>query len=616
MGSTFQSPGISASLVGWGGQRDASALKDDAIEMPRINAARGESKKDLSHPDMQANGPDHSDTSIQSFPLSKDAAGGLNMSSGNHHTDDETSSSRALPLPPEMTESDGSRTGASTIASPNRPMPRLSRPGSQQRRNRSRASNWDHFHDNDPDSDEEHESADEHSMFDGDGPPHSEFEYDLGMDNQSFHGDAMPTPGLVAPVESNSEREEQSWFRPFLPARGSSRKLIERASAPQIPSLRRVRKALERMDRNMETQGTPNDLDSSPGGGLNGGVSSAKSVHLNKVLAKERTDALAKSSIISWRRSGGYFGDDAILARNPVASLENYAQLRRSEVRARKHHRGSLAFNGLEVDIMRPEGERMHPTTALACTHCELFILPADFLEYICGLFPADNLTLQMVARKRFNQVKRHQYYDDEDLLDNIMSERGRIEYQGTMSEWKEAPRMHNQPVMGVPGANRGFRLSETSRKMGYTNSLPEHGGAASAGATSSAGHVPGGMEPVDESEGKESDDSDSSEESESGDSSSNSDESESRMDSTIASSAMASGKVTPAIRPFQTLVDQTDSDDESRMIRQQPVLRAPASGLDRLHTVHEGDDGHGSASVDGNGGQDGNGSLAETDES
>ena len=92
-----------------------------------------------------------------------------------------------------------------------------------------------------------------------------------------------------------------------------------------------------------------------------------------KVVQKERIDALAKSAILSWRRPGGYFGDDAVMARNPVASLNHYAQVRRSEDTAKRQHRGSLAFEGYGEPIVRDAEDRFHLTNSVACTHCELF---------------------------------------------------------------------------------------------------------------------------------------------------------------------------------------------------------------------------------------------------
>lgn len=180
------------------------------------------------------------------------------------------------------------------------------------------------------------------------------------------------------------------------PGGSSSRRGLGMSRAElDVPSVRQVKSALERIEAQRlrgEQQwmgggntskvapAPPTPTGSASSGPSHVGAASSGHIHRQgvshhviKAVQKERVDALAKSAVLSWRRPGGYFGDDAVLARNPVASLKHYAQIRRSEDTAKRQHRGSLAFEGFGVPILRPLEDREHLTNALACTHCELF---------------------------------------------------------------------------------------------------------------------------------------------------------------------------------------------------------------------------------------------------
>lgn len=83
----------------------------------------------------------------------------------------------------------------------------------------------------------------------------------------------------------------------------------------------------------------------------------------------------------------------------------------------------------------------------------------------MCHLFLAENLSLQMVARRRYNQIKKRTHYDDGTLLDEVMKERRSIEEDGEATMWQGQLKLGGH---AVGGGRRGVRISENSRNLGY----------------------------------------------------------------------------------------------------------------------------------------------------
>ena len=125
----------------------------------------------------------------------------------------------------------------------------------------------------------------------------------------------------------------------------------------------------------------------------------------------------------------------------------------------------------------------------------------------VCNLFLSENLALQMVARRRYNQIKKRRHYDDDLLLDEVMKEHKAVEEQGDTTMWSVAPTLgRHAGHAGSTHVRRGVRISENSRNLGYGQALPEHGGEATVGGIMSVGIVPGAMDTVGEADEKESD--------------------------------------------------------------------------------------------------------------
>jgi hypothetical protein len=181
--------------------------------------------------------------------------------------------------------------------------------------------------------------------------------------------------------------------------------------------------------------------------------------HLAAVAALASTME-ADEEILSWRRDGSYFGDEALFAlsgdgggaaeRNgtgaagfaeegdrkpadlhtsPVAGI-----FRRPTLAAPRPASTHQSPSGLiehphpvllvEEEEEAPEGdaEPLHAVAAHSTTFCELFLLEAAEWRHLMELFPTQEALFHLLAAARYKRAQVSQPYDDTELSEAVMA--------------------------------------------------------------------------------------------------------------------------------------------------------------------------------------------------
>jgi hypothetical protein len=185
--------------------------------------------------------------------------------------------------------------------------------------------------------------------------------------------------------------------------------------------------------------------------------------------------------VLSWRSSDSYFGDEGCLACNPRAA---YSVLRAStagtapinEILQATHDSDGESYEGGEggarltrsfslsesegdeeelsvreraraiikrrrLAALRPWPEELqlpdaspvrvsgsHKVSAMAVTFCELYRLSLDQLSLLLDLFSDENVSMQIVAKKRLQAAHQGVFYNDSAMTGAILQLRGRFE--------------------------------------------------------------------------------------------------------------------------------------------------------------------------------------------